>query len=198
MNAIKIVSLILSAGKSSRMGKAKALLPWHGKSLLQHAVQAARDSNITDIVAVLGSHADELRAEVTQLSISHTLNANWKLGMGSSIKSGVKFIQEQLPEAEGILIQLADQPRINGESLSKLVAQHQANPGKLIVAEYGGSPGVPALFPKDLFAALLKMPDDAGAKKILFQHSTLLVRVSLPEAAQDIDTPEQYEQLKKL
>jgi len=165
-------------------------------------VQAARDSNITDIVVVLGSHSDEIRDEVTRLRTSHTLNANWKLGMGSSIKAGVTFIQEQQPDAEGILIQLADQPRINGESLAKLIAQHQANPGKLIVAEYGAehgrSPGVPALFPKDLFSALLKMPDDAGAKKILLQHSNQLIRVSLPEAAQDIDTPEQYEQLKKL
>jgi molybdenum cofactor cytidylyltransferase len=198
MNAIKIVSLILSAGESSRMGKPKALLPWHEKTLLHHAVQAARDSNITDIVVVLGSHADEVRAEVTRLGVSHTLNSNWKVGMGSSIKAGVTFIQEQYPDAKGVLIQLSDQPRINGESLSKIIAQHQEHPEKLIVTEYGGSPGVPALFPKDLFPALLKMPDDAGAKKILFQHLNQLIRVSLPEAAQDIDTPEQYEQLKKL
>jgi molybdenum cofactor cytidylyltransferase len=194
MTEEKICSLILCAGESSRMGRAKAILLWNGKTFLNYAVSAAKQNGIENIVAVLGSHSSEIREEAKALKIPWAHNADWNLGMGSSIKVGVRWILETYPHTTGILIQLTDQPFVQGASLKKILGTHEENPGRIVAAQYENSLGVPVLFPRSAFSSLLTVPDSAGAKKVLVDA----VPVSLPEAAYDIDTPEQFKSLENI
>jgi molybdenum cofactor cytidylyltransferase len=186
-----IVSLILSAGESSRMGEPKALLSWNGKTFLAHVAQAAFDAGIKNRIVVIGAHAAEIAPEIKRLNLESVVNKNWQLGMGSSIKTGVKWIQKKYPDCTGILIQLCDQPEIDGEDLSQLLCHA---PDRITCAKYADTPGVPALFPQILFSKLLEIQDQEGAKKLLLKNNP--VTVEMPHAQADVDTPEQLQQLR--
>ena len=64
-----VALLLLAAGASTRMGRPKQLLPYHGRSLLRHAAETAAASGCAPIVLVTGALHEELAAEVAGLSV---------------------------------------------------------------------------------------------------------------------------------
>ena len=68
--------------------------------------------------------------------------------------------------------------------------------GKSIVASsYANTPGIPALFHKNLFPELKELKGDTGAKKIILNHRDMVAEILFPSASIDIDTVEDYENL---
>ena len=63
-------ALILSAGLSTRMGKTKALLNWHGKKLVEFHIDVLNDLGIRNINLVLGHDKNNI-IEVVNLSLIH-------------------------------------------------------------------------------------------------------------------------------
>ena len=45
--------VILAAGASNRMGEPKQLLKWGDSTLINHAINVARKTEVTDIIVVL-------------------------------------------------------------------------------------------------------------------------------------------------
>jgi molybdenum cofactor cytidylyltransferase len=59
-----ITAVLLAAGESTRMGQLKALLPWQGKTLLQHQVDTLIEARCREVVVVLGHRALDLVTHV--------------------------------------------------------------------------------------------------------------------------------------
>lgn len=75
-------AIILAAGASQRMGTAKALLPWHGVTLVEYAVQQTRAAGAECIVVVLGPATQHLSLEAmtvvnTQPETGHSTRSAW-------------------------------------------------------------------------------------------------------------------------
>ena len=88
---------------------------------------------------------------------------------------------------------LADEPTDSALlrlDLRRLVGTWRRHPQCIVAAHYAGTVGVPAIFPREDFAALSALRGDAGARALLKRGSARLVRVPLQSAAVDIDTPE--------
>ena len=58
--------IILAAGSSSRLGRPKQLLPYNGKSLLEHAVDTANESEANPVIVVIGANAALLKKEIAE------------------------------------------------------------------------------------------------------------------------------------
>ena len=67
MNKIRVGRcgiILLAAGRSSRMGKPKQLLPYKGKSLLVHAAITATATGLTPVTVVLGANGQLMEKEL--------------------------------------------------------------------------------------------------------------------------------------
>ena len=64
------------------------------------------------------------------------------------------------------------------------------HPSYIVAAQYNGVLGAPVIFPKQYFSQLSQLEGDKGAKKLLQQNIRQTISLSIPEAAFDIDTPE--------
>ena len=64
-------AIVLAAGSSSRLGRAKQLLPFRGGTLIRHAVAAAIGSRLETAVLVLGANADPIAKDVLDLDIEN-------------------------------------------------------------------------------------------------------------------------------
>lgn len=184
--------IILAAGSSSRLGRPKQLLPFNGKSLLEHTVDVANDSIAEPVIVILGANADMLEKEISEKKIHVEVNNEWQEGMASSVRCGITALMRVAPEADAAIIMVCDQPFVSPELLNELINQ-QKNTGKPIVAsQYEKTIGPPALFHKTIFPELLKLKGDAGARKIIEQRKDDVATVSFKKGNIDIDTEADY------
>jgi molybdenum cofactor cytidylyltransferase len=90
------------------------------------------------------------------------------------------------------MVLVCDQPRLTTEHLLSLATTYETTKKLIVASHYGDTDGVPALFDKSLFAELLALSDEQGARKVIAAHADRVVSISFPDAAWDLDTPEDY------
>ena len=187
-----IVGIILSAGESKRMGTPKQLLPWRKSIILQQVIENAQASRLGMILLVLGSHADEIAGKIKISSKTRiVINRDYKEGMSSSVKCGVKNAPA---ETEAYMLLLGDQPSIDPDIINKLIDCHQTDKHGIIIPVYGGRRGHPVVFDVKYKKELLAI-SDGGAKVVVDNHvhDILEVHVDSFEVLTDIDTPQDYQ-----
>lgn len=187
--------ILLAAGGSSRMGKPKQLLPWNSQTLIEHQIQTLLKTG-NPVNVVLGSHSNHIIPVIEKFKINIIINKNWEKGMGSSIAIGVSGLTNKLPDAEGVLFTLLDQPLVTVEYLRKMLDVFQPGKQQIVVSvSDAGWKGVPALFDKCYFDELQSLDGEQGAKIVMKSHAQNVKQVECGNLLEDMDTPEKYQQL---
>jgi molybdenum cofactor cytidylyltransferase len=170
-------------------------LDYKGKSLLQYSAGEAIRSGIGRVIIVLGANASALMEHVNQPGLQVIENSNWEEGMASSMRCGIKMLEETDPGCDAAILMVCDQPYVTASLLNELVAR-QKETGKLIItSDYGDSIGPPALFHKLIFPELLQLKGDAGARSVVNQHKNEMATILFPGGIVDIDTTADYESI---
>lgn len=201
------VCLLLAAGSSSRMNPGltsgagpgtvpKMLLPFNGKTLLQHVINEVKKVNDTQLLVVTGCYHSLLKEILSAQQIDFIENENWEEGMGSSIQKGIKHITAEYSVAGNVIILVCDQPYISSSLIHELIAAAQQTGKGIIASSYNGTTGTPVLFDKKYFEQLALLNGKYGAKKILQQFIHDTAAIAFPPGYIDIDTPEDYEKLQ--
>ena len=180
-------ALVLAAGSASRFGSPKQLVRIGGQPMLHRAVSQATEVVGHAVTVVLGAYADQLAPLLKHSSASVVINRHWEEGMASSLRVGIASLPGS---CDGVLIVLADQVSVTTFDLKRLATAWKRQPEWLIAATYDGHVGVPAIFPRTSFPAFSDLRGDAGARSILQRHADRCLRVPMPNAAIDIDRPE--------
>lgn len=182
-----LFSILLAAGASTRFGSPKQLLRVAGRPLLHTMATRAAEVSGGALIVVLGCGADELAPLLKHSPGSLVINQGWREGLASSIRAGIA----RLPTTcAGALLLLADQAAVSADDLQRLAGTWRKQPQYIAAASYGGTCGVPAVFPRSMFRELAQLRGDVGARPLLRRNVDRLVRVSMPSAALDVDTPE--------
>jgi molybdenum cofactor cytidylyltransferase len=189
--------ILLAAGSSSRLGQAKQLLSFQGKTLLQHSVEVALASSSAPVVVVLGANAEVITSHLAAYDVHLTINENWAEGMASSIRKGLSELQSIAPEATGGLFLLCDQPYVSTELLDSMVTVKGQTKKKMVACAYQDTLGAPVLFDQSLFPLLQQLQGHEGAKKIIARFPADTASVPFPLGAIDIDTPSEYAALQQ-
>mgnify|MGYP001443663552 FL=1 len=179
--------LVLAAGASTRLGQPKQLVKLGGRPALHGVVSVATAIAGQAVTVVIGAHAAELTRLLAHSPASVIVNRRWEEGMATSIRFGVS----SLPAAtEAVLVLLGDQVAVTADDLKRLVAAWKEQDGVIAAATYDQHVGVPAIFPRVCFGELAGLRGDQGARQILERNSYRVMRVPMPNAAIDLDTPE--------
>jgi molybdenum cofactor cytidylyltransferase len=182
-----LYAVVLAAGASTRFGSAKQLVRVAGRPLLHMAVTRAAEVTGNALIVVLGSGAAQLAPLLKHTPGSVVINQDWREGIASSIRTGVAT----LPAAcRAVMLLLADQAAVTADDLRRLAGSWRKQPQHIAAALYGGACGVPAIFPRSSFRALTELRGDTGARALLRRNLDRVVRVPMPSAAIDVDTPE--------
>ena len=185
-------AIILAAGGSSRFGQPKQLLSWQGESLVRRAVRSASEAGCGRVTVVAGEARDRIETELHGTSAEIVENAEWRCGLGTSIHCGLRHLLNSQPEPDSVVLLVCDQPFVDAGVIRSLLAQRD-NSGKPIVAcSYAGTLGVPALFDRACFEALLAVADDSGAKALIEARPADVARIEFEKGAMDIDTPADF------
>ncbi|HUQ12217.1 MAG TPA: nucleotidyltransferase family protein [Steroidobacteraceae bacterium] len=179
--------VVLAAGASTRFGSAKQLVRVNGRPLMLSVVSRAVELAGHSVTVVLGANAAELAPLLRHSPASIAINRDWSEGIASSIREGLAHAPAT---ADGLLITLADQAAVTTEDLRRLAGTWRRDTNSVTAAQYAGAVGVPAIFPRWCFRELNELRGERGAQVLLQRHVDRLVRLPMPSAELDIDTPE--------
>ncbi len=190
-----IAAIILAAGKSERMGRPKALLPFGTSTFLQHLYDILKSSSAGEVRVVLGSQAEEIKAGSNIPETDIVINPDYEKGMLSSFRAGLLALQKTAPEA--VILCPVDHPNISVSLIELIIGNFRSSKAEIIIPTRGGRRGHPVLFAGSLFGEFLSAPLDVGARYVVhkFPEKVLEVETDEPGVIQDIDAPEDYQEL---
>lgn len=194
--SIQLSIIILAAGSSTRLGQPKQLLPWQGTILLQHAVNTALQV-VPQPVVVLGAQANLLQEKLPANQVQIVHNNHWQQGIAASIHSGLSAVVNRPSPPDAVIFMVCDQPFVSANLLQQLISEHERSGKAIVASAYANTLGIPALFGSQMFAQLLDLQGDTGAKKLIQQHAEETAAVDFPQGDIDIDTLEEYRKLVK-
>jgi molybdenum cofactor cytidylyltransferase len=190
MNSEQFVTgLVLGAGSSTRLGRAKQLLPYGDTTLLGHVLQTARACRFDQIVVTLGAAAEEVRAKVDLAGADVVVNDAHTAGCSSSIAAALTAVDRR---SDLLVLMLADQPGVSAETVAALRAGRGEAP--LAVCRYDDGRGHPIALARGVFDALGALHGDRGVWRLLERRAAEVVEVAIAGPVPlDVDTPEDYE-----
>lgn len=186
-----ICAVVLAAGLSSRMGVQKLLLPFGGKTVIAHIVDQLLASTIGEVHVVVGHQAERISGELSGRAVSIVNNPNYKSGMLSSVRCGLRNLPKQ---CRAVMVVLGDQPSITTELIDQMLQSFAATEKNILVPLYKGKRGHPILFSALYRNEILTQYGDVGLRGLLHGHSDDIYELAVSTASvlYDMDCPEDY------
>ena len=143
------IAIVIAAGQSERMGSFKPLLDLGGRPALFHLIDSILASGIGTIIVVTGHENKAVEdalglytsscaflskndAENTIYRLSTINNKDYKTGMFSSVKTGIKRVSEMLKNTglpanshKASLLFLADVPLVSSKTINGLIRKYE-------------------------------------------------------------------------
>jgi CTP:molybdopterin cytidylyltransferase MocA len=187
---MSIPAIVLAAGASRRLGRPKQLIELGGETLIERAIRLANEAGAAPVIAVLGAHFEIICASIVLNEVILSLNDQWERGIATSIHSGLRTLDAVAKDASGVLIMSCDQPRLTAAHLRALIETFIAQRQAVIAASaYASVHGVPAIFPRSMFAELLALRGDKGARALLTDPPCPVIALAFEGGEVDIDEP---------
>lgn len=193
----KTAILILAAGESKRLGKPKQLLPYKKTTLLSHTIEQLKPIENSQIFVVVGAFFQEVFQSIRGQSVTVLKNQQWENGMGSSLSKGIEFIKKK-DLYDRVLVTLSDLPLTTTSHYQELISLSISSRKRIILTDYKGISGVPAVFDKSLFNELSLLNSDEGAKPVISKYKKEVLKLISKTPYFDIDTKETYQELLEL
>ena len=188
-----ISAIVLAAGQSKRMGGDNKLMKKYNKKyLINHIVGTLIKSKVNKIIVVLGFQKSKVRKiTVKNKKINFVFNKNYKSGMASSIKTGLKRI---LKKNIGFLVVQADMPLISKKIINSLCYAIENNNKEIVVPIYKINMGNPIGFKSSMIKILNKTKGDSGAKKMIKRNKKKLslIKVNSKSIFKDFNTQRDF------
>jgi molybdenum cofactor cytidylyltransferase len=190
-----VSGLLLAAGLSGRFGRVKQLAELEGISMVERAAKMLNESDVDEVVVVVGHAADDVRKRLDEGSGKVVLNARYKSGLSSSLRLGVASLDAK---SEAVVVCLADQPFVTSELVNQIIARFRKTGVDAIAASSGELVSPPVLLGRRLYGRVDLLRGDKGAKAIVLEQPNF-ERVEVdPEVLLDIDTEDALSRASRL
>ena len=183
--------VIMASGLGKRFGGNKLMADFHGKPMIQRALDASERLFSKRVVVTRDEQIAALCREQNVDVVLHTLPHR-----SDTVRLGL----QALGELDACMFLPGDQPLLRRETVAMLLECRNEHPDCIIRPGYEDTEGSPVLFPSWAFPELLDLPEGKGGGVVIKNHLHAVYRVSVadPFELADADTPEILELLKGL
>ena len=190
-----IPAVVLAAGRSSRMGRAKATLPLDATdTFLTRIVRTFLEADVDDVVVVVGHEADAIVSSFSAsgLPARFVVNHDYDRGQWSSLVAGLGVVDR--PGVAATLMTLVDVPLVTADTVRAVIACYRRTHALVVRPTSGSRHGHPLLVDRSLFAELRAADPAEGAKPVIRAHASAAGDIAIGDegAFRDIDTEEDY------
>jgi CTP:molybdopterin cytidylyltransferase MocA len=194
-----VPAIILAAGRSSRMGRPKALLtlPSDGATFVGRLVRVLLAAGAADVLVVARPGDDGLETEVRRLAadgcaVRLVENAQADRGQLSSVVAGVNAADH--PGVRGVIVTPVDSPLVRTATVREMLTVFETRQPPVVRASYRGRHGHPVIFSRRVFDNLRRADPAIGAKGVVHAHAGELIDIEFddPGVVLDADNPDDY------
>jgi len=188
-------AVLLAAGAGARLGhRPKSLLELDGVPLIRRQLIALLDASVDEVVVVLGHHADLIEPAVMAFPVTLVRNAQPDEGQVSSQRLGLAALAGKLG---AVIVALADQPLVNAQDITSLIAAFQARPPgtSVVYPSVNGERGNPVMFTAEVREQILASAAGIGCRQWQAANAAAVAPFVTANRRYrvDIDTPDDIE-----
>lgn len=190
---MKVAGIVLAAGRSSRMGRPKPLLPVEGRTFLARGIEVLSEGGCDPLVAVVapGEEAVRMRRVAEEGGAEVVVNRREDAEQIDSLRVGLEAVGD---DAEGAVVLPVDVPVSDGAVVRALIRSFEARRAPIVRPVHADRPGHPVLFSREVWDELREAGLEQGARDVVRRHHPEIEDVPIDDAgvARDVDTPEEY------
>ena len=183
-----IKAIFLAAGQSKRLkNENKLLKKFKNKPLIHYALNSVQKSKVKEIIIVLGHQFKEIKKIIkNNKKFKFVINKNYKNGMSTSIKEGLKKITKK---DKGFIILQSDMPFVKPSDINKIYNSLLTKKHLVHALKYKNRIGNPIGFDISILKKFKKIKGNVGAKYMVkrLKNSTNFIKVSSSKVFKDFD-----------
>lgn len=196
--SLPIAAVVAAAGRSTRMGEPKQLLPWGTRTVLAAVIHHLAEAGAAPVLCVVGHRAGDMIAALAGADCRIIHNDNYLAGeMLSSYQAGVAALEQDRDPYSGTLLALGDQPHVPVWAIRAVLEAARLAPDRIIVPSYRMRRGHPFYLPRRFWADLRALQGEETLRTLMRRHEAAIhyVAVETDAILRDIDTPADYRDL---
>ena len=183
-----IKAILLAAGQSKRMKLENKLIKlYKNKPLISYSLNVLTKSKVNKIIIVLGHQHKELKKIIKKnKKIIFTYNKNYKKGMASSIKNGLKKISKN---DKGFIVAQSDMPFVKQSDINKICRSINSKKFLIHALKYKTRVGNPIGFDSSLIKKFKNIKGQFGAKFMVkrLKNRTNFIKTTSIKSFKDFD-----------
>lgn len=191
--------ILPAAGHSRRMGRPKLLMPWRQTTVIEHVLKAWQSSQVDSVVVVARRDDPDLLTICDSLDVHVVAPPTAPPEMKHSVQYGLDYIQQQFaPDVDDRwLLCPADTPNISAVIIDQALAVARSDQSaSIVIPVCQGRRGHPVVFPWVLAKQVFELDENEGVNALVRRHTVLECFVEDDGILEDLDTPEQYDNLR--
>ena len=183
-----IKAILLAAGQSKRMKSENKLIKlYKNKPLINYSLNVLKKSKVNKIIIVLGHQHKEVKKIIKKnKKIIFTYNKNYKQGMASSIKTGLKKISKN---DKGFIVAQSDMPFVKQSDINKICRSINSKKFLIHALKYKNRVGNPIGFDSSLIKKFKNIKGQFGAKFMVkrLKNRTNFIKTMSIKSFKDFD-----------
>ena len=183
---IKVI--LLAAGQSKRMKSENKLIKlYKNKPLINYSLNVLTKSKVNKIIIVLGHQHKELKKIIKKNKKNIFIyNKNYKKGMASSIKIGLKKISKN---DKGVIVAQSDMPFVKQSDINKICRSINSKKFLIHALKYKNRVGNPIGFDSSLIKKFKNIKGQLGAKFMVkrLKNRTNFIKTMSIKSFKDFD-----------
>lgn len=152
---------------------------------------------LEEVIVVTGNAGNEVAAALADLPVRIVPNPLVAAGQSMSLRTGIAALS---PNVAAAVILLSDQPFVTTAIIEALIDAWLDTGSPIVTPVFAGTRGNPVLFDRSVFAELLAIEGDQGARSVIARNPARVHCVHFDDDRPllDIDTPESYAHARAL
>ena len=183
-----IKAILLAAGQSKRLKSENKLIKlYKNKPLINYSLNVLKKSKVNKIIIVLGHQHKEVKKIIKKnKKIIFTYNKNYKQGMASSIKTGLRKISKN---DKGFIVAQSDMPFVKQSDINKICRSINSKKFLIHALKYKTRVGNPIGFDNSLIKKFKNIKGQFGAKFMVkrLKNRTNFIKTKSIKSFKDFD-----------
>lgn len=187
----RLCVIVLAAGRSQRLGRDKATLPWGDRTLVRYVIDQFAAGRVLRRLVMANAYNQRSMRLSLPADVEIVVNPNPVADMISSVRLGIAAM-EQTPGP--LCIHPVDVFAVSADLVGHLHDAWRKDPMKIHLPEVNGRGAHPILMPRRFVPAIRALQLGRGLNELLFMYRADVVRHVWPDEQllADLDMPDDY------
>lgn len=205
----------MAAGRATRMGQDKLVLPWKDTTVLGYVLQTLQEAitlqkqrslaesslSVLIEIYVVARHPIEAYLTEDRIRMFNSDSGVWiQVPSPKPLAETIRYgLQNLTSEIQWVGFLPGDQVGVTAQRLADCLQQVLQNRPDFLVPIIGDKAGSPVFFHRQYVPELLELRGEQGGREVLYRYPDRWWKYPVEESFfQDVDTPEQYNALQGL